>query len=265
MNSVPFSDVKREGGEIKAIMKYDEQLLLDFGNRFLGYGSLSSPLWLIGPEPGGGETPEEVYGRALLWSERDRKETEDLQGYHEGLKLFGIDWTRNIQPTWGCLIRIIKAFNGEPCSDLDTVRDFQRNELGRAEGENCLLELCPLSSPSEEHWNLADFGFSWTKYREDYEKYWIPRRIELLRSKIDKCGPRLVLFYGKRSWEQISKRSLLPTRLPGLMLASGRDKVFAAMPHPPQGLRSLKLHGRGAVIKYLNDVGTILREVMPNQ
>src|SRR5579863_3015872 len=94
--------------------RYDHQLLHDFGSRFLGYGSLQSDFWLIGPEPGGGQSPEEVYRRALLWAERDRKETEDLHGYHDGLKEFGIDWTTKIQPTWGCLIKIILAFEGKP-------------------------------------------------------------------------------------------------------------------------------------------------------
>jgi hypothetical protein len=242
-------------------MKYDEQLLLDFGNRFLGYGSLSSPLWLIGPEPGGGETIEEVYGRASLWSARDRKETEDLQGYHEGLKRFGIDWTWKIQPTWGCLIRIILALNEEPADEPEIVRNFQRDELGRAEGKNCLLELCPLSSPSEAQWNVAELGFGWIKTRENYERYWIPKRIELLRNKIVEYKPKLILFYGKRAWEQISERALLPSQLPGLRLASGRGKIFASITHS-QGLRSLNLRGPGAVNKYLNDVGTILREAM---
>src|SRR5689334_2746791 len=95
--------------------QYDEQLLSGFANRFLGYGTLDSETWLIGPEPGGGPTIEDVYARASVWSERGRRETEDLQSYHDDLKRklcelslpADFDWRRNIQPTWGPLIRII--------------------------------------------------------------------------------------------------------------------------------------------------------------
>jgi hypothetical protein len=60
----------------------DEPLLMDFANQFLGYVELDSPLWLIGPETGGGQTITEVFHRAAVWEKRPRKETEDLQGYH---------------------------------------------------------------------------------------------------------------------------------------------------------------------------------------
>jgi hypothetical protein len=66
---------------------YDEQLLRDFASRFLGYGSLESKLWLIGPEAGGGEEIGEVYQRASVWSERGKRETEDLHSFHAALKL----------------------------------------------------------------------------------------------------------------------------------------------------------------------------------
>jgi hypothetical protein len=46
--------------------KYDEELLSAFANGFLGYGSLDSSLWLIGPEAGGGESIREVCQRALI-------------------------------------------------------------------------------------------------------------------------------------------------------------------------------------------------------
>src|SRR5208282_3191475 len=127
---------------------YDEQLLLNFGNRFLGFGSLNSPVWLIGPEPGGGEDVNEVYLRASLWSKRGMKETEELHGYHAGL---GIDWTGKIQPTWGALIKVLLSFRNR-AADKAAVLDFQKNELGKSDGENCVLELCPLSSPSESVW-----------------------------------------------------------------------------------------------------------------
>jgi hypothetical protein len=93
---------------------YDEALLLRFANRFLGYGSLKSNLWLIGPEAGGGDTIDEVYKRVSIWSDRNEREIEDLQAYHADLNLPPKhDWSRIIQPTWGPLIRIILALDGK--------------------------------------------------------------------------------------------------------------------------------------------------------
>ncbi|SRR6266851_8864830 len=121
-----------------------QQLLLDFGNRFLGYGSLNSDFWLIGPEQGGGKDVEEVYRRVSVWSERGKRETEDLHDYHEAL---GFDWTQDIQSTWGGLIKVILSFKGKSI-DPGSVMAFQRNELGRTDGENCVLDVCPFPSRS---------------------------------------------------------------------------------------------------------------------
>lgn len=231
---------------------YDEQLLLNFGNRFLGFGSLNSPVWLIGPEPGGGEDVNEVYLRASLWSKRGMNETEDLHGYHAGL---GIDWTRKTQPTWGALIKVLLSFN-KRVADKTAVLDFQRDELGKSDGDNCVLELCPLSSPSESDWRLGELGFSWLRSRADYEAFWIPRRSKLIRGKIDSYKPKLVLFYGKRRWEDISGLHFSPTRIPQLILARGEHTTFAAMPHPG----GLRIPGTGAVNSLLGEIGTTLRD-----
>jgi hypothetical protein len=231
---------------------YDERLLLSFGNRFLGFGSLKSPVWLIGPEPGGGEDASEVYIRASSWAKRGMKETEDLHAYHADL---GIDWTRKIQPTWGALIKVLLSFNGK-VADRPAVLNFQRDELGKSSGENCVLELCPLSSPSESVWRLGELGFSWLRSRADYEAFWIPKRSKLIREKVDSYKPKLVLFYGKRRWEGISGLPFSPTRIPQLTLARGEFTMFAAMPHPG----GLRIPGSGAVNHILAEIGRTLRD-----
>lgn len=229
--------------------KYDEQLLLNFVNRFLGYGSLQSKLWSIGPEAGGGENIGELYKRALVWSQRGFEEIEDLQKYHRAL---GIDWTKTIQRTWVGLIRVILALHGERYPDRERVTEFQRVELGRRDGQNCVLDLSGMSSPTGAMWIPAEFGFDWLATRENFEAMLLPNRCSLLREKIAAHKPDLVLFYGLRQrprWEEIPGCQL--SNLPGLerlSVARFKGTLFAIMPHPTRQAN-----------KFLADVGEALR------
>lgn len=238
--------------------RYNEHLLLDFASRFLGYGSLRSGIWLIGPEAGGGKNIDEVYKRALVWSEHGQRETEDLHSYHAALN---IDWTQKINPTWGALIRVILALNGEGEADREKVREFQRHKLGRADGENCVLDLTPLSCPSRAVWKLSEFGFDWLSTREACEARLAGPRCSLLREKLTCYKPNLVLFYGlqqRQLWEQISRCLFSPSKLGQLLLTRSDDTLFALMPHPVNLNRTLP--GTGAVKKFLAAVGATLRE-----
>ena len=120
-------------------------------------------------EAGGGQTISEVRQRALVWSKRGRKETEDLHGYHADLGLPAkFDSTRNIQATWGPLIRVILAFDGNR-ADTEDVREFQKHKFGRADGQNSVLDLSQLSSPSMSDWKIRDCGVGWLTTREEFE------------------------------------------------------------------------------------------------
>jgi len=239
--------------------KYDERLLSDFANRFLGYGSLKSNIWLIGPEAGGGQTIGEVYQRASAWAERGKKETEDLHSYHADLQLPPkYDWTRKIQPTWGPLIRVILALDGKR-AETEDVRDFQKRELGCTGGQNCVLDLSPLLSPSGSDWKLAEFGFSWLRTREECEARLVPPRCDLLRKRLARYKPSLVLFYGlpqQRWWELISARRFVRSKLGRLSLARGENTMFAMIPHP----NGVRLPGQGTVKRFFAHVGMTLRK-----
>ncbi len=242
--------------------KNDERLLLDFGNTFLGYGRLDSALWLIGPEAGGGQTINEVHHRASVWSKRGRKETEDLQGYHADL---GLDWTRKIQSCWGSLIRVILEFD-EKRAEREDVREFQKRELGRADadGQNSVLDLSQLSSPSTSNWELHEFGFSWLATREEYEGHLLRSRCDLLLARLARYKPRLVLFYGlshQRWWEQISANQFTPSKLPRLSWVRGENSLFAMIPHP----NGVRFSGKGARNAFFAGVGAALRKELQNQ
>ena len=247
---------------------YDEKLLLDFAIRFLGYGSLKSDIWLIGPEAGGGQTIPEVYQRATVWKDRGRKETEDLHGYHAALKLPpSFDWTQKIQPTWGRLIRVILGLDKRCEAETEEVMHFQRDELGRANGNNSVLDLSPLISPSSTDGRLAEFGFPWLRTKEESKARLFPCRCDLIQDRLVRYRPKLVLFYGlshKEWWERISACRFSPSRvLQQLFVARSGETLFALIPHP----NAIRLPGKGAVKAFLAEVGTAVREelqALPN-
>lgn len=243
--------------------EHDEQLLLDYANHFLGYGTLNSSLWLIGPEAGGGETIDEVYSRALVWAERGRKETEDLQGYHRDLKLSAkFDWSRKIQPTWGPLIRTILALQRGDADTVDAncVRAFQKNELGRHDGENSILDLSQLSSPSMSEWKLGDYRISWLANRAEYQTQILMPRCEVLRQKLaNREEPRIVLFYGlshRHLWERIVGSQFKPSRIHQIELVWVKSRLHVLMPHP----NSVRLPGKGSNNKFWSQVGSSINK-----
>jgi hypothetical protein len=236
-------------------MLTDDDELLEFANHFLGYGKLDSALWLIGPEAGGGQTTSEVYQRASVWAKRGRKETEDLQTYHADL---GLDWTRKIQATWGPLIRVILALDGKRAERKD-VREFQKLELGALGGQNAVLDLSQLSSPSLSTWEFHKCGISSLGSRDEYEGLFLQSRCDLLRERISRYKPSLVLFYGLshlRWWEHISGSQFEKSQLPQLSWARGENIFFAMIPHP----RGVRIPGKGAHNRFFADVGAALRE-----
>jgi len=240
----------------------DEQLLFDYASQFLGYGSLNSCVWLIGPEAGGGRTIDDAQNRASVWAQRGRKETEDLQGYHSGLnRPLEFDWKRNIQKTWGALIRVILALQDGQIAKTDDVREFQRKELGRSDGNNCVLDLSQLSSPSMSEWKFEECGISWLRTREEYEARLLPQRCDLFKCRLAHYKPRLALFYGdalrhQGRWERIANNRFAPSELPRLSWVQGEHTLFAMMPHP----RNVRVSGQGAHKRFFADVGMALRE-----
>jgi hypothetical protein len=255
--------------------EYDADLVSDFTSRFLGYGSLESKIWLIGPEPGGGATIGDVYTRVVVWSERGRPETDELHSYHDDLKKAlaqmrlpaNFDWRRNHQPTWGPLIRVVLGLQ-DPVGEISTeaVKEYQRAKLGSVDGECCALDLLPFSSPSQSDWKLAEFELPWLKTREEYKSHLAERRCGLMRSKLLHHRPMLVLFYGdrveqKRWWETISQHTFSRSQaVAQLLLARDENTLFATVPHPVNLNTRLTEKGVGAVNRFWASVAAALRK-----
>jgi hypothetical protein len=252
----------------------DELLLLDFATRFLGYGSLTAPIWVVGPEAGGGASIDEVHNRAIVWITRGRREIEDLQGYHKALKLPPkCDWEKNEQKTWAALIRIIFAIENKVPGPKDVLR-FQIEAFGKADGDYCALDVSQISCPNEKDWQLGPTGISWLQTKKTYKALIFGSRCKLLRSRMSSSKPRLAVFYGiseeaKALWrnivevENVWKRLLLPASCqilwprgePQLSWTRNEHTLFIMMPHP-NGIRP---SGQGACNQFYAGLGQKIR------
>jgi len=240
-----------------------EELMSDFVKRFFGYGELNSSFWFIGPEAGGGKNLDELHRRALVWSERGGRETEDLQGYHTKLKLPAREnWAEKIQSTWGALIRVFLAFEGVTVTEAKDVIRFQRDSFGKAGGNNAILDLSQLSVPSQKDWSAHGSEIEWLRGRSLYEASVLPGRQASIQRKLEenKHKAKVVLFFGsthRSMWEAISGVKFEPSSLPSLRCRHSGDTLFAMMPHP----NAIRLPGKGAKNRRLAEIGSELRRI----
>lgn len=58
-------------------------LLRQYIDRFFGYGSFASPIWLIGIEEGGGNDKEEIEKRVMSWEALGCEELLDNYDHHK--------------------------------------------------------------------------------------------------------------------------------------------------------------------------------------
>ncbi|MCP4420589.1 MAG: hypothetical protein GY805_28620 [Chloroflexi bacterium] len=178
---------------------FDDQLLNKFCRTFYGFGNYNGRYWFIGMEEAGGESETAVKNRLLHWQAQGMPEMEDLVAHAGGFgwaeKYFGE--RPKSQPTWNKLIRTILTAEGNNPVTLDKVKQFQRTALGRAESDNCLLELFPLPSPSTNKWLYAEYSnLLYLADRKMYRTHLAALRVAHLRHKIEQYQPKAVLLYG---------------------------------------------------------------------
>jgi hypothetical protein len=249
------------------MIQIDEQLTRNYIRTFLGYGTLESKVWLIGPEQGGGKRASEFRDRVTAWANRGQKEIEDLHSYHSAINL---DWTGSIQSTWGPLIRIMLASDGKlapqnspsPISsefERKQVLAFQRDCFGKNPGgDSCILDLIPIASPSTKDWGAKNSDHEWLDTRAKYEQAFLHERTELIQAKIKQYKPQLVVFFGlgrKPEWQKmldvLGADAFEPSEHPRLSCANSDHTFFALIPHP-EGLRP---KGKGAKNRCLAEIG----------
>jgi hypothetical protein len=235
----------------------DDKLLEAYMATFYGYGNYAGRYWFVGMEEGGGNSKEEIVKRLTAWNHSNKAELQDLAGHHRGVGIDRYFGERpRIQRTWGGLIRLLLALQGDPAR-TEEVRAYQRDHLGSADGETCLLELLPLPSPSTRHWLYAELStLPQLQTRERYMDYYAPIRAEHIKRRLAEHSPKYVVFYGVHGWYQHWWRKIAGVDFEVVQMNTGTVYVgfgegtsFAIIKHPAaKGLTNEYFHEAGRTI-----------------
>jgi hypothetical protein len=214
----------------------DDRLLADFMNGFHGFGTYDGRYWFIGMEPGGGESEEDIARRLEAWDRRGRPELDDVAEYHAltgHTRLF--DEKPKLQSTWKGLMMIALAAEGQPAGDAD-LQAYQRDRLGRPDGETCLLELLPLSSPNTGRWLYGSISaIPYLKDRKTYRARMTPVGVRRLARAMALHRPEVVVFYSRTyrdTWKEIAGPVDWQTNEDGVEYAR-RDGTLLVITHHP--------------------------------
>jgi len=235
---------------------FDDELLEKRINKFYGYGNYQGNYWFIGMEEAGGDF-KDINNRINIWAKRGHREIDDVAEYH-----IDIGWPADfhsgaaIQPTWKGLIRIVLSAKGKDNINLEDVRQYQINELGRKDNETCLLELFSLPSPSLKHWIFKNHSkLTYLTDRQAYENYCLNQRIHHIAQKIQEHKPIGVVFYGKLyeySWRRITEKvtnEQFTSTSEGFLICRTNQTVFVIAKHPVAfGVTKQYFHNIGKAI-----------------
>jgi hypothetical protein len=159
---------------------------------FYGYGKWDAPFWFIGSEPGGDGNER----RAREFARIGVDGLCDCKVFHEAVEEFR--WHREppektiLQPTWRRLMLSLMP-SLKLGTDQAALREYQCRHWGMRNGETCVIELGGLSARS-----LAT-AVDRNSFRD--------RRINLIKAKMERSSPQLVVMYGAGSrdaWNTIS-------------------------------------------------------------
>jgi hypothetical protein len=233
----------------------DTKLIQDFCLGFYGYGNLRSDYWFIGMEEGGQNTIEEFYENYVEnW---DGKESTDmLDGVNKEAEDMFFNDKAKIQKTWGGIIKLLLSIENGP-TDKESILNFQKTNLGRINGNNLLLELLPLPNRSIENWGYHSLGLPQFDTRENYLKYFLPKRIMQIKELISKYNPKVVVFYSTtkeylKSWKeimQIDNNTFIP--LP--FITKINEIIFVICKHPA---------AYGLTNEYYPEIGKNVRKLL---
>ncbi len=238
-------------------------LLLRYMKTFYGYGSDRVPYWFIGIEERDHDKTDFSINRRLeVWDNWTPSNPElvglrDFYCARKGTdKPFFSDPVEEVVPFWKAIVDVLLALKGNDRPTAKDESDYQRTELGKADGENCLLDLFPLPcrSTAKDDWLYGTWEYTapisyLQGQRRDYTKKVKPCRISFLHDKILACRPKLVVFCGSKqgAWERIAGRKVRPNDI----IQCG-PTTFACMYQPAA-------KSRGYTTDYV-DFGKQLRE-----
>jgi hypothetical protein len=235
-------------------MHFDDQLLDKYIHTYYGTGDYSARYWFVSMENGGGKTFDEVLNQITIWQELNEKELVDGKEFHIRMKIpeFFTDPVK-IQRTWMQQARIVLASQGMNAT-LSDVKVYQRDLLGRKNGETCLLELLPLPSPNISAWNYNQWSdLAILRNRVAYSDYCFPWRCAHIRAQIQIYQPRVVVFNSysyKEKWKQIAGPGVNFIDEAGVKIGTEGNTLFIITKHPTM---------RGISNAYFQTVGSLIK------
>ncbi len=203
-------------------------------DKFWGYGNLHSDIWFIGMEEGLHGTMTDLENR---FNNTKDKSVIDLQGDMTDV-LDHMKWFSphaNIQKTWGKLIKILLTLQCKGKTTNDKIKEFQKKEFGRLNGNHCSLELMPLPCHSikKQDWIYKKFSIDYLETRSKYLKKIMPIRIKLFQGLIKKYNPKIIICYSLtylEKWKKIIMHNLLKKK--NLYYCKKNNTIFFIIPHP---------------------------------
>ena len=238
------------------VKNMNDILLEEFIYKLFGYGNLNGPIWFIGMEEGGGNSLTEINNRLAAWDNCGKSEILDLCKFHQmiGINTYFRDPVK-LQITWNKIIRIILSIEGKTNIHLDEIKKYQKEKLGRINGDNCLLELMPLPSPNFSAWIYSSISsIPYLSNRQVFFNKVLDFRINRLYALIKEHKPRFVIFYGityMAYWKRISGIKQKIKGVDSISLAKNQNTVFSFIHHPcAHGLRNEYFHTVGALLRH---------------
>ena len=186
---------------------FDDKILEEYINTFLGYGNSKGDICFIGLEEGIAveylqleRNPrlgfDEVNKKLQIWKSREKKELEDCRDFHLATNDIWHNTNSKIQRTWQGSIRTVLSYEGKDTNDSN-ILDFQINRLGRFNENHSIIELRPLPSKkvAGSKWFYKFFSkIDYLKSKKDYEMFITHKRIENIKKFINRSSFKHIVF-----------------------------------------------------------------------
>jgi|TARA_B100002003_G_scaffold195790_1_gene185761 hypothetical protein len=201
---------------------FDDNLLIEFMNTFLGYGNSNDKFCFVGLEEGMSVDPNllktqpkfgfnEVNAKLKHWEKRGKLQLEDCREFH--LAFGETKWHQNptqIQPTWEGPMSTILSFEGKDIAS--NLLNYQQNQFASKDGNSSMIELRPLPSKrySGSKWFYKHYSqIEYLNSKSIYEKEITSMRVKLIKSFLENSKIQFVIFLSNSKinqlyWEQIT-------------------------------------------------------------